>query len=300
MDLSANKQFKDDICYHHFSLVFDGREVETKFNNIRFVLVAGCARRADRQAKFLAENLFNGFALEKYEFEKLTNETSRFSLFKVGPVLISEHGMGPASMSIAMHELLLMCQVAKVIDKVTFIRFGTCGGIGVQPGTLCITNKAFDPLFNEHIELKVCGKLIKRPAVIDQATSTCLYEFVSKEPNHEELGHYDIKLGATIGTNDFYEEQGRTNGAICDHSQQDKFDFLQRAQQNGVVNMEMESNHLASMCHKLSVSFGIVCVALNNRLNDDRVLLTKDEMSLFERRLFWTNSVFIRHKLTSS
>lgn len=120
---------RDDIGYHHFSLTFNPDEVNTRFQDVRFVLVAGSAHRAEGQAKFLAENLFNASAINnnhKHEFCKLTEQRSRFALFKVGPVLIGEHGMGPASMSIALHELLLMCQQANVINLVTIIRFGTC------------------------------------------------------------------------------------------------------------------------------------------------------------------------------
>lgn len=170
----------------------------------------------------------------------------------------------------------------------------------MKPGTVCITNRALDPMLQDFIELKICLKLVRRECVIDLATSTELESLAKKYPNKEELGEYDVKCGATIGTNDFYEEQGRTNGAICDHSQDDKMRFLEKAREAGVINMEMESNYMAAMCHKLGVSFGIICVALNNRLICDKVKLTREEVSSFERRLFWLNSVFIREKLTCS
>lgn len=125
---AVDKTFKlgEDINYHHFSLTFDPIEVNKRFSDVRFVLVAGCHFRTEAQANYLSEQLFNGQNLEECELEKLTQLRSRFTLFKVGPVLISDHGMGPASMSIAIHELLLMCQTADVIDKITIIRFGTC------------------------------------------------------------------------------------------------------------------------------------------------------------------------------
>lgn len=130
-----------------------------------------------------------------------------------------------------------------------------------------------------------------------------LLEELAREFGHspgavEELGEFEVRSGATVDANDFYEEQGRTNGAICEHSQEDKMKFLNAAREIGVINMEMESNHLAAMCHKLNVAFGIICVALNNRLLDDRVHLSRSQMSLYERRLFWLNSTFIKHKLS--
>lgn len=140
-------------------------------------------------------------------------------------------------------------------------------------------------------------QLVKRPCVMDMST-VATYEKLAKEhPNNEELGDYQVSVGATIATNDFYEEQGRTNGAICEHTIADKMKFLERAREVGVINMEMECNHLAAMCHKLNVSFGIVDVSLANRLSNDKVELTNEQMALFERRLFWLNCVFIRDKL---
>lgn len=124
--MSDKKGERDDIGYHHYSLTFDPSQIGSKFRDVRFVLVAGCEFRAENQALYLAEHTFNGSAGPKEELERLTKPKSRFVLFKLGPVLISNHGMGPASMSIALHELFLMCQQAGVIKQITLIRFGTC------------------------------------------------------------------------------------------------------------------------------------------------------------------------------
>lgn len=117
----------DDISYHHFSLTFDPKDVASKLKDVRFILVAGCGQRAEAQAHYLAERLFNGVGdIPRHPLQQLTKPQSRFTLFKVGPVLLSSHGMGSASMSIALHELFLMCRVAKILDLITLIRFGTC------------------------------------------------------------------------------------------------------------------------------------------------------------------------------
>lgn len=166
-------------------------------------------------------------------------------------------------------------------------------------GTICVTNKALDAFFQEFVELKICMRLVKRPCVMDLITASKLEELCKQEPNWQQLGEYEVRSGATVATNDFYEEQARTNGAICEHSLEDKMRFLERARELGVINMEMECNHLAAMCHKLNVSFGIIDVALTNRLINDKVELTREQMALFERRLFWLNLLFIRHKLSS-
>ena len=40
---------------------------------------------------------------------------------------------------------------------------------------------------------------------------------------------------------DFYEGQGRLDGALCDYTEADKMEFLERAKEEGVRNIEMES-----------------------------------------------------------
>lgn len=117
---------KTHINYHHFSLNFDLNEVSHRFRDVRFVLVAGCQFRIESQANYLVERLFNGLDFKEHRVERLTLEKTRFTLIKVGPVLLSNHGIGAASMSIALHEVFLMCKQANVIEKITVIRFGTC------------------------------------------------------------------------------------------------------------------------------------------------------------------------------
>lgn len=166
-----------------------------------------------------------------------------------------------------------------------------------MPGTLCVTTRALDSLFQDFVEYKICAKLVTRPSTVDQSTANRMVELGTIKQPPAELGNFVVRSGATVSTNDFYEEQGRTNGAICDHSQADKMEFLERARDLGVINMEMESTHLAAMCHKLGVSFAVVCVALNNRLLNDKVTLSREEWVTFEQRLFWLIARFIEDKL---
>lgn len=62
--------------------------------------------------------------------------------------------MGVPSLSILMHELIKLIHYAKCTN-VMFIRVGTCGGIGVPPGTIILTEKAVDEMMNPWIDL-VC------------------------------------------------------------------------------------------------------------------------------------------------
>lgn len=125
--MTTVNQERDDLCYHHFTLTFEPKEIPARFNDVRFVLVAGCSRRAEAFAKYLLERANLPLAASAVaKLETLTRDSSRFSLFKVGPILLANHGMGPASMSIALHELFLMCQQSQTLQKITLLRFGTC------------------------------------------------------------------------------------------------------------------------------------------------------------------------------
>jgi len=49
-----------------------------------------------------------------------------------------------------LHELLKLVKYARCQDPI-FLRIGTCGGLGVPPGTVVVTKDAFNGLLrNEH------------------------------------------------------------------------------------------------------------------------------------------------------
>lgn len=51
----------------------------------------------------------------------------------------------------------------------------------------------------------------------------------------------------------FILEQGRLDGAICDYTREEKMAFLQKAYDNGVRNLEMESLGFAAFCKHLKI-----------------------------------------------
>lgn len=55
------------------------------------------------------------------------------------------------SMGILLHELIKLMFHAKVKDPV-FIRLGTCGGIGIEPGTVVISQESVDGMLNPYLE----------------------------------------------------------------------------------------------------------------------------------------------------
>ena len=111
---------------------------------------------------------------------------------------------------------------------------GTCGGIDVVPGTVVISSQSLNGALEPYHETIVLGKRVQRPAVFDTSVAEELVKIC------EEL-KIESTIGKTMCCDDFYEGQGRLDGAICEYTKQDKIDFLERASKEGVRNVEMES-----------------------------------------------------------
>lgn len=60
--------------------------------------------------------------------------------------------MGVPSLGILLHEIIKLMYHAKAKNPI-FFRIGTCGGIGVEGGTVVITSEALDPMLNNYHEL---------------------------------------------------------------------------------------------------------------------------------------------------
>lgn len=63
-----------------------------------------------------------------------------------------QHGMGMPSVGILLHEIIKLMFHAKVVDPV-FFRIGTSGGIGLEGGTVIISDEAVDGSLQPHLEL---------------------------------------------------------------------------------------------------------------------------------------------------
>lgn len=75
-----------------------------------------------------------------------------------------------------------------------------------------------------------------------------------------------------------YAGQGRTDGAVCEYSDDEKMDFLKECQKKGICNIEMEATMFASLTQKVGVRAADVCVTLINRLNGDQVRVLPKHM----------------------
>lgn len=68
--------------------------------------------------------------------------------------------MGMPSISILLHELIKLMYHAGVEDPI-FFRMGTCGGLGLEPGTVVVSTEALNGLL-EPVHIMVCWRRILR------------------------------------------------------------------------------------------------------------------------------------------
>lgn len=273
----------EDFLYHlwfdrHGNGLYDsGYPVDTTltklFEDVTHVCMGGSAVRAERFADTLTK--------EKYWNSNNTptsmpiGKTERFSLYKVWNVISVNHGMGMPSMSILLHEITKILYYAKWCDEqrlrneVKFIRIGTSGWIGVEGGTVVMTENAKNPKGEAiHTEI-ILGEDFDFPTRLD---SKLIGEIQAANIEQEVWEKIQLVLWDTVGTHDFYEWQGRLDGFFAPwYTETDKQKWLKKLYVNGVRNFEMESTYFASFCLRAGIPGAIVCVALLNRFEGDQV-----------------------------
>ncbi|ESO96562.1 hypothetical protein LOTGIDRAFT_115900 [Lottia gigantea] len=290
MSLKSNPYIKlngGDFLYH---LGIDTSQVNCKeiFHDVKFVCLGGSTNRMLKFAKFINENL-NGNSEEPYNY---AYKTDRYCLYKTGPILIANHGIGVPSLSVLLNEIFKLLFYAQCSD-VIFIRLGTCGGIGVEAGTVVITdnvvNGELEPIFS-YVSIKL-GKRINITTTVDADLVREIYDHSSQNNS------FTIVRGTTCSVDCFYEAQGRLDGALCDYTEEDRKQFFEKLQRNGVKNLEMESLGLFSYCHRAGYKAAMIAVALLNRLEADEPTSNIDMLKEWESRPFYTVLNFIRSKL---
>ena len=94
--------------------------------------------------------------------------------------------------------------------------------------------------------------------------------------------------------------QGRADGAICEHNEQQKMDHLQQLKDKGIVNIEMECTAISSLCHLTNVKCAVVCVTLLDRLNGDQVVVSPEDYKAWSLRPQHLVAKFIKSELAKA
>ncbi|CAH1775007.1 unnamed protein product [Owenia fusiformis] len=265
----------EDVLYH-LALGTNSHDLPSMFGDLKFVCVGGSPRRMEKVALYMADALDidipTGMALNNIGHGK-----ARYAIYKVGPVLAISHGMGRPSMSIMMHELFKLLHHAGCTG-VTLFRVGTCGGLGLEPGSVVVTEEALSPLLQPSYDQIILGNVVSRPCVLDKDTANDLMGCASTEDEFATV------KGKTMSADDFYEEQGRLDGALCNYTEDDKMAYLKRAHDLGVRNIEMEAVCFAALSHAVQLKGAVACVTLVDRLKGDQITSSAKDMEEWQMR----------------
>lgn len=274
-----------DFLYH-FGLN-SSMDLQSAFGDVKYVCMGGSADRAETFANKVAEEL--KIPLPGNSAQPIA-KTERFSLFKVGPVISVSHGMGMGSISICVNEIAKLLEYAGCKQgEVKFIRIGTSGGVGVEGGDVVIADEALNAKLEPQFVKVVLGKERAYPTTLDKDLSVDLMTC------REDI---NAVFGKTIGTNDFYEEQARLDGALDPgYTEEEKMEFIKEAYEKGGRNFEMESPEFASFCLRAGIPAAIVCCALLNRLNGDQVDATPEQLAQYSDNAQQVVINYIRKKL---
>ncbi|XP_059583350.1 uridine phosphorylase 2 isoform X2 [Alligator mississippiensis] len=185
----------EDILYH-LDLGTKTHNLPAMFGDIKFVCVGGSPNRMKAFAQFMHKEL--GFEGDGKDVKDICAGTDRYSMYKVGPVLSVSHGMGIPSISIMLHELIKLLHHAKC-RGVTIIRIGTSGGLGIEPGSVVITDTALDSFFKPQFEQVILDNVVVRSTELDKDLAEELLNC------SKEIHDFPTMIGHTMCTYDFYE-----------------------------------------------------------------------------------------------
>ncbi|CAH0553332.1 unnamed protein product [Brassicogethes aeneus] len=264
-----------DILYH-LALGSESHDLVEMFGDVKFVCMGGTPKRMENFAHYIMKEIGHKLPTGTSLMD-ISQYSYRYSMYKVGPVLSISHGMGVPSIGILLHEVIKLMYHAKCKDPI-FFRIGTCGGIGLEGGTVVISDDAVDGMLNNYYEVPMLGKLVRRPAKLDKRLVRELKALSDVEDP------YDTVTGTTMCAIDFYEGQGRLDGAFCEYSETDKMDYLENLNKHGVKNIEMEVIPFAALTHHAGIRAAVVCVSLLDRLKGDQVCSPKEVMNEYQSR----------------
>ncbi|GIY66619.1 uridine phosphorylase 2 [Caerostris darwini] len=280
------EEMKEDVLYH-LGLTTSNDDLQIMFGDVKFVCVGGTPERMKDFAEYVSKILDHNCTEEL----KNVSKSSRYSMYKTGPVLCVSHGIGSPSISVVLHEIMKLLHHAEAEDPV-FLRIGTSGGLGIPPGSVVITSVSVNGMLKPYQELVVLGQKIQRPSVLDEGLCKELKIVADKY-----LPNSTVVVGKTMCADDFYEGQGRLDGAFCEYSSDDKLSYLKKLKESGVVNIEMESLTFGAMCRNAGLRGGVICVTLLDRLKDDQVTASEEELKEWQKSVLHLAAMYIKEKL---
>jgi uridine phosphorylase len=262
--------------FHHFGFELKDMDFPAIFGDTKFICMGGSRYRArdfiEKSADALGYKPAPGL-----DFAPIGTD-ERYTLYKAGPVVSVSHGIGMPSMSILLNEVSKMMyyageRSAKVLDDLTMIRMGTCGGLGIEPGTVVVSKEAVNAEMQAIFAPLICGATKYFP--------TLLYKKLAKKISRIKTDA-NIVLGKTIATDDFYEGQLRFDGFYEPPYTEDEVKlYWEMAKLQEAKNLEMEAIQFAMFTYRGRIRSAIVNATLVNRFNGDQIEATEEELESY-------------------
>uniref|UniRef100_A0A5S6QLP1 PNP_UDP_1 domain-containing protein n=1 Tax=Trichuris muris TaxID=70415 RepID=A0A5S6QLP1_TRIMR len=262
---------------HHLGISADDPDVEMALENVQFVFFCKSAKSALRMAEHVGARLENALPYGT-EPTNLSNNCT-YVLYRVGPVLCVSHGTGEASCLIMLHELTKLLRATST-PLPYYLLVGKCTGLGADPGTIVITTASVSGVLKPYFETFRLGKKVKYASLADQHVVAQLVDICSQM----KIKH--VK-SLTLGTNDYYEGEGRRSDTLCSATEENRKSFFERAQVLGVRNFRTESTCFLAFCERAGIKAAVISVVCLNRLHNEEAKIsehsnTKNEQLLFE------------------
>ncbi|OGJ51047.1 uridine phosphorylase [Candidatus Peregrinibacteria bacterium RIFOXYB2_FULL_33_20] len=258
-----------DVDYLHHLGLNNTMPLKGMFGDVRYVCMSGSADRVKNFAEQLVKEF--GFELPFGGLQPIGTK-ERYSLYKVGPILIVSHGIGAPSASLPLNEITKLLEHAKC-PYYEYIRIGTSGSLGVEPGTVVVTSEAVNGELKAEDERTIFGEKVKRPTQINRALTERIFA---------ARGDIVTVMGKTMSCDGFYEEQGRLDGALKPlYTSEEAMAFLHKAYEAGVRNIEMEALQIAAFCLAAGIPAAVICTVIVNRFNGDQITSTPEELKKF-------------------
>ena len=278
---NINREFLDEVLsgnevdsYYHLGVSSDD-PIVAEMRDVKAVVMGGSGGRMRTFAEQWAKEC-DGTSV-------CLPKEDRFTVCLSGGVLFASHGMGTPSASIAVQELMRLMYFAKggdlrELEKIFWVRVGTSGGVGLEPGSVVVTTEALMSDLKPY-------RVMDGPNGEIEFDPTFPANVVQGILQANALRNFPVVGGKTVCTNEFFLEQFRLDGAIRLTTPAKKIEWLRWLDSQGVRNIEMEGAMLAGYLNYWGFpSFAMICVALLNRLEGDQVPYTPQELAEFSDR----------------
>lgn len=280
----------DEDFLYHFGLN-SNQNLKEKFGDVKVVCMGGSEGRIKRFAEMSFDALKDSLNLDPSCAEvNIAESAGRYVMYKIGPILTLNHGMGMPSLSIALHEVVKLLFYAGA-SNVEFIRLGTCGGVGVPAGTLCITRRGYTQKVEPYYPVTSLGK------TSNFSSEACSELSLKLVQTAQDLG-LNCRIGNTIGTDDFYEAQGRLDGSFCSIEEADKLAWLKELSvDHDIINFEMEAPLFLAFCRRAGIPSAIMCCAMLNRFEGDQINTPKEILCKFIDNVLEVAIAYVKRRI---